>query len=453
MISIAIIGGGLGGISAFSQLVKKNIIAHYTIYEPGAIAYASSLRSSSGEHLCNTSVLVNSLFKDNPFDFLYYLKQQGYPVSGESFVPRFLLLQYARETFAKSLIAARNAGSVVDCIKRKIVSFETQPEHQCNLFDEDGNQYHHDFAFFSPGPPPTQDGAHTVYSGDNRVSGSSPEKLDSFAINKKNIAIIGTKLSAIDSALVLCRKGIKVTMFSTSGELPAVRTELVYHPEINESFVNTKVTFSKRNFIKIINDNTYRIRTDDQRHIKNPHKLLSNDILRVKHGKANWQNSVASIIDYANTHLKNAPTPLKDSVMRRTKPLISRYISSIPLENALKVQRLIENSMVKIEKGKLQDFSLHDGTVMNNKKGMQFDGLLIATGTKNFKMCKSGDKFIINNIIPEASEKVTPNDIKRINKAGIWLSGSLLNDIYPIVNYLKFCVDQAFFFSQTFEER
>ncbi|WP_258087337.1 FAD/NAD(P)-binding protein [Xenorhabdus bovienii] len=452
MRSIAIVGGGLGGISAFSQLVNKKIIANYTVYEPASIAYGSSLKSFSCEHLCNTSVLMNSLHKDKPDDFLRYLKQQGYAASGESFVPRFLLLQYARETFTNSVITARRAGSVVEVIKKKITSFITNPNHRCILFDEDCNEYFHHFAFFSPGPILNKDKYHDISCDSNLVASSNPEQLDNFAINKKNIAIMGTKLSAIDSSLLLCRKGIKVTLYSPSGELPAVRKALVYHPEIDDEFLKTSDLFSKRNFIKKINENTQRIKTEQQKQTRNSLELLSRDIRKVKQGKADWQHSIASIIDYANTHLRKVPEPIKNSVISRTKYLVSRYISSFPLENALKVHHLIESSMLKIKQGELKDFSLQNDSVKNNKSQERYDGLIIATGVNNLTICKINNKYIISQSTSGVTEKINSEDLHKIKNSGVWLSGSLLHEFYPIVNYLKFCVDQAFFFSKSLEE-
>lgn len=450
MNSIAIVGGGLGGISAFSQLVKINKVAHYTIYEPASIAYGSSLNSFSSEHLCNTSILVNSLFKDMPDDFLNYIKKQGIPAAKEDFVPRFILLQYARETFTTSMKKALDAGSTVNVVKNKICSFSILPDGGCILRDDLAGEFYHHFAFFSPGPNLKVKELKALTHDEDLVIYSTSDTLERFSSNKECVAVLGSKLSAIDSALSLCRKGIKVTLYSPSGKLPSVRTTLIHNSDIDKALLKNIEVTSKRGFIKAINDNTQRIKDKGYRSINSPHQQLLNDIQQINAGEATWQYSIASIIDYANMHLSAASDTIKNSVIKRTKPLVSRYISSFPLENALKINQFIESSVLSVKTGDLKNFNINGKSVINLKDQAIFDGLIIATGIGNFSICKAGDEYKItetSNVIKE----ITIEDFDILKKSGVWFSGSLSHSIYPIVNYLKFCVDQAFLFTQTVE--
>ena len=69
-----------------------------------------------------------------------------------------------------------------------------------------------------------------------------------------SVLIVGTKLSAIDMALCLCKRSVFVTMISPSGELPAVRVRL-YESETKQNY-NTEKVFQliKKNRIDKYNE-------------------------------------------------------------------------------------------------------------------------------------------------------------------------------------------------------
>lgn len=70
------------------------------------------------------------------------------------------------------------------------------------------------------------------YQGDPLFFASPyPEKLMLEKIRPdSHVLIVGTRLSAIDAALVLCRQGCRVSLVSPSGDLPAVRSAVMLRP-------------------------------------------------------------------------------------------------------------------------------------------------------------------------------------------------------------------------------
>lgn len=112
MINIAIIGGGVGGISALAQLTEKNIKANFTIYEKEKIAYSSSMLSKHSSHICNTSSLTNSLYNNKPDDFIEYLTLNKKVTDDNTFAPRGIFIDYVYDTFEQSVKKQTGQGHI-----------------------------------------------------------------------------------------------------------------------------------------------------------------------------------------------------------------------------------------------------------------------------------------------------------------------------------------------------
>lgn len=239
MLNIAIIGGGVGGISALAQLTEKNIKANFTIYEKDKIAYSSSMLSKYSSHLCNTESQTNSLYNNKPDDFVDYLKSSKKKTDDNSFAPRHLFIDYIYDTFNYAVKKATSMGSSIRILTKKVISLSVKNKNSCYIFDDSGSTEKYYFVFVSTGSSLEDIAQYSQPQGKMIIANTEPDKLSSFILNKKNIAILGSKLSAIDTALLIADESpeTKVTMYSSSGELPSVRN----------SFLNDPVTITELN--------------------------------------------------------------------------------------------------------------------------------------------------------------------------------------------------------------
>lgn len=121
--------------------------------------------------------------------------------------------------------------------------------------------------------------------------------------------------------------------------------------------------------------------------------------------------------------------------------LVSRYISSIPLENARKLHCYYEKGLLKIGKSNANNFRYNNGKIILNNHDLHYDGLIIAAGIKSHCIKKDNSNYIFTST--DNQYRLEEAEFNNLRKNGAWLIGSLSGSVYPIVNYLRFCVGQT----------
>lgn len=449
---IAIVGGGMSGISFFLQMLQKGRNYDFTFYEPGDIGVSSSMHNSSPAVLCNTSISVNSLYKNFPEDFHDYLVSQGFTYTPSCFVPRYLLTQYAREKYRAACLQATKMGCKVTVINEAVERFSINRSGMNEVTTSDGTAALYDYVCYSIGPcyQRQHESINPELWKSMKVSNSMNKELSHFLKDKKSISILGTKLSAIDTALYACARGVQVTLFSNSGVLPSVRTSLLPNAECRENLSRQKSPEKPSDFLGIINATI--IREKNHRSFYNePIKMLKNDIQMAENGRNKWEPYIAEIIDYTNNTLKNMSSDNIKKIRRRTLKLVSRYISSIPLENAKKIFNYYEKGLLKITKSNACDFRFLNGKIMVRNQKNHYDGLVIAAGIKSHSIKKDNKNYIFTN--SDNKHSLAEYEFNDLREQGAWLIGNLSGSIYPIVNYLRFCVGQTNEFADFIEKK
>lgn len=306
---IAIVGGGMSGISFFLQMLQKGRNYDFTFYEPGEIGISSSINNSSPAVLCNTSISVNSLYKTLPEDFHDYLVSQGFTYTPSCFVPRYLLTQYAREKYRSACLQAKKLGCKVTVINEAVERFSINSSGMNEVVGSNGTAALYDYVCYSIGPcyQRQHESINAELWKSRKVTSSMNKQLSHFLKDKRSISILGTKLSAIDTALYACARGVQVTLFSNSGLFPSVRTSLLPNVECREKLSQQKKPEKPSTFVKIINSAIVREKIH-QSIYEDPIKTLKNDIQMAENGHNNWELYIAEVIDYTNSTLKNMST-------------------------------------------------------------------------------------------------------------------------------------------------
>ncbi|MER7399849.1 FAD/NAD(P)-binding protein, partial [Streptomyces sp. NPDC000151] len=230
MKSIVIIGGGATAVCAFRAVTEAEDIAAVRFVAPGPIGIAGAFGSGDLRALCNTSVDVTSLSPDGESGLLSYLAARGWPVHRDDFVPRFLVTQYLRESFQRLRDDCVRRGTRVAHVRGRALRVTGLPgDYRVHLAD--GRVLPATDVLVCVNGTST---AHPEYLVGHHPADrlfTTPYPLG--ALRRipagARVLVAGTKLSAIDAALVLCRRGVHTVMTSPSGELPAVRTRLRRH--------------------------------------------------------------------------------------------------------------------------------------------------------------------------------------------------------------------------------
>jgi len=439
---IAIVGGGMSGISFFLQMLQTSRKYEFTIYEPGNICVNSSINNSSPSALCNTSIAVNSLYKDIPEDFLDYLVSQGFSYTPSCFAPRYLLTQYARERYNAACLQAKKMGCKVTIINECVERFSVHHSGMNEVVTGNGTTALYDYVCYSIGP--CYQRQHELIDAElwssGKVACSMNKQLYFFLQGKENISILGTKLSAIDTALYACARGIQVTLFSSSGLFPSVRTSLLPNIKCRQELSQEKKPETPLAFIKIINLAVKREKLYQRFH-DDPLRNLTNDIKMAEEGRNTWESYIAEVIDYINSTLKKMNTADIKKIRNRTLGLISRYISSIPLENAKKILFYYKCGLIKVERNNAKNFRCENDKIALNNHKLHYDGLIIAAGIKSHYITKDNSYYVFTN--DDSAHRIKESEFIFLKRNGAWLIGNLSSTIYPIVNYLKFCVGQT----------
>ncbi len=447
---IAIVGGGPGAVATFIQLVRYSRATDILICDETPIGIGIGFGTFSLSHLCNTSASQNSVDADNPNDFVEYLSSFGWPVSREAFVPRYLVTQYCRNRYLLHLKIARKKGIRAIHIEEKVATVKRNSTNG-QLTLTMASHCHHvaDAVLICVGArsKSIRDCASLLgWKMDEELSVIGPypsADLLVYARNKEKIAILGSKLGAIDAAISLCEAGKRVTLISRSGHLPSVRTSLTNkHP--NPFLVLKERTLSSsRHFINGIGAILKREGIRFHSIGRDPIATLAYEIEAAECGNNIWQEHIADIIDIANSVLPDADPEITDKIKRRTGHLVSRYVSSMPLFNAKKLFDFHKNGQLILKKMTTPRIIPRGGRFHLESAGSSesYDGLVLAVGTSNPVINGRADDLHIG--YGEACDTHAVPTIDELRQARIWLVGSTNSRWFPIVNYLKFSVDNA----------
>ncbi|WP_406839906.1 FAD/NAD(P)-binding protein [Streptomyces sp. AHU1] len=343
---VIIIGGGGTGVSLFSRLSRVPGISSISIVDPNPIGLGTAFGTTEPFLLCNTSVDVTSMDPDGESDLLRYLAARGWPVHRDDFVPRYLVGQYCRERFLEHRREAEQAGVRVrhHTSKARTVTPVGADGYAVELAD--GRRLTGTDVLLCQGlDRPVVPDVVREHLGNPALSASvyPVDELRRLPENSR-VLVIGSKLAAVDAALILGRARHRVTMASRSGTLPAVRTRLrrSERPRLDASAWNGLSPDSPsldRDVTRLLlaavartgNGTALRRQTSTAERLT---ERLAEELEMARTGRAHWQDAIAEIIQAVNHVSANWRYAARAAVLNRYRSLVARYISAIPVRNA-----------------------------------------------------------------------------------------------------------------------
>ena len=358
-----IIGGGITGIATFVSLVKHRATPSIVIIDPAPAGVGKAFATTSHELLCNTSVGTMSLIASNTRDFQTYLHRRGFDATLNDFVPRFQVSSYARELYQAYSRQALDYGISHHHVRGTATSIHRDMHGGYRVILEDGNVICGTEVLVCMGlGAPVVPELMREYIGAARFFETPyPEQalLDALEPRSK-VLVVGTRLSAIDAALLLCGRGHRVVMTSRSGELPAVRTRTprLFPASVDEKMVaelDPSDPLLRRKLIVLLCRSAasvkFRSLSRQVVRIADPVSRLRAEAELAAADVTDWQDILVSSLEAGNAYLSKQPGSARGKVLDACIDFVQRYLFAIPLENARKLLNFLDGGQLRIVPG------------------------------------------------------------------------------------------------------
>jgi uncharacterized NAD(P)/FAD-binding protein YdhS len=418
---VVIVGGGVTGAAAFIALVNRGAAARIDVIDPGPIGVGKAFATTEAALLCNTSIDTLSILDGEHDDFLRYLRARGFEVMRHHCVPRFDLAQYVRDRYPQAAAVARQRAIAHDHVRGTARAIHKLGHGRYRVVLDDGGEVMASdvlicAGFGRPVVPPAVE-PHlgqpqvfaTPYPEDALLAGIPP---------RSRVLVIGTRLSAIDAALLLCSEGHSVVMTSRSGELPSVRTRTSRtSPSPIDDAAFARLDFADprlpARLLRIIckasaslNGRPLSTQIDRSR---DPVARLRAELDLAAADLCDWQDVLVNFLDLGNDVFHGLSPGVRKLAIERCWSMIARYLFAMPLRNARAL-------LAHVDAGKL---SIVSGTPVKLERGPgwrvtwiaghseQFDAVVCASGfhKPRFRASRTGVEIAPS---PWASPSVEP---------------------------------------------
>lgn len=397
--AVGIIGLGAGGVTLFVQFIdlaiKNGKKATIHIFEKSEVARGQAYGTPDHSHILNLDVHTMSVAhtkKDDFFNWFIDTKsewQKSYPEISENdlFPPRGIFGDYLVSVFEKYLRIAKDHGINVILHKSEVLDIGMLGNSTFSIVDDSNNSHLVDSVILAIGN--LQSDNFTDLIG---ISGYYHSPRDAQNIDEKYpIVILGTRLTAIDTALSLAKtkaSGQQIFMVSRSGSLPkiigpAVPYELKY---LNKGHITASVSTDGklalgelwqlfRKEIEYAEDRKIDWDEIAKLNFSYPNDLEDEIGLVVKKVKRPWQSVLIAfypLVPWVWSLLTNDD---KKIFLKKYFSAWLTYLAAFPIQNAQKINKLIENKTLCIA----NDF--HHIEYQESNKGFN---VCLENGTKIF---------------------------------------------------------------------
>lgn len=460
---VAIIGGAVTGVAAFIKLVRSGTVSSIEIIDPDGIANSMAFNTSHDLFLCNTSVQTMSVLDEDMNDFLHYLQEKGITVDEDAFVPRSWVSDYLRERYAqyRDLAQVRGIEHRVICSAVRRITVIAQGNYQLQLDEGDAIEASDVLICTGNGTAfvPPLVSAHAGAPGVFSTPYPAKRLLDYFQ-RPSRVLVLGSRLSAIDSALLLCGAGHQVLMASPSGRLPGVRTGTprvckVALDEVRFAQLNLESPRLYWHLLRIVARSAKAISGRSLREqvdrATDPTQRLRGEVALASGGATDWQNLLVHCMDLADMKLRNAPPTVRVVALQNCWEAVGRYLFAVPLQTATTLLRFIDEGLLQLAsqvpqklewQGNWQVYDSHDGIE-------EVDAVVCATGfhKQHFHAAHDGLELQVDPLLPCTPPYVSAQ--LQVSLPGsshpekVWMLGVASYLAAPMVNSVYQSVRQA----------
>lgn len=387
--SIAIIGMGCSGtlvLRALTARLHQDEAVEILMFEqsgefgPG-IPYGHQHGDDCFILNMQSSLLGANL--SNEREFFEWLERKSINLTDEAslYVQRTLMGEYLKDVFKESLARLDGLNIRYRLIKDEVRELKKEADaYEIGVRDF---SYRADHIVLAVGHQKKT----TPFPGNERYIANPYHALEAIKNIPRDarIGILGTKLTAVDMALLLHKHGFEnIAMFSKSGSLPLVRgsRQTEYHaPEPDKPELHRLSSFlrSFRRQLGAMNEQEY----DGFVSGRNEHARLRKEI-RQAAGIRKWHALLDRSKDFIDEFWLNLSAFKKHLFLRKYQGMWMSYRHPMPLKNAHKITQLLGDRLLSVYSGYVSmafDSELQAFRVAVDGEPLTVDYVIDATGT------------------------------------------------------------------------
>lgn len=471
---LVVVGGGASATAVLHHLAQHADVRprSVTVIDPRPVGFGVAFGTADPRLRCNTSVDVTSLHRGEQSDLLRYLAGRGWPVSRSDFVPRTLVGQYCRERFAQARSALMARGCAVRQVTGRAgtVRSAAEPGRGYLVTLDDGRTLEATDVVVAVGgdQPRLPDALRDHADHPGLLVGAYPSgRLRELAADARPL-VLGTKLSGVDAALVLCAEQRHVTLCSPSGELPAVRDRLC-RPDRPAGLLSGLRALDPRSpgfdlaFTRLLvravrNASPLPAPALGKQFGTEPEALrrLGTELRQTESGANTWQSLIAELIEAVNDWTQGWPRDDRDRLLIRFRPLIARHISAIPVASARSLARHGLAGRLVVRRGSPTSLAPAPGGGWHARwhpenAAEHYTHVVAASGYRPPAVCTHGPALLAFGAAacsPYCAPPLTDDRLRLMSPGGgaserIWMVGAAAGGRTAIVNYLWTAAAQA----------
>lgn len=457
---VVIIGAGVAGIAAFVSAVRNRSVSRIDIVDPRGVGNGVAFATTEPVLLCNTSVETMSLLDDDPYDFLHYLRAQAIDVSPDAFVPRFHVSHYLADRYAHYRMLARDAGVQHRHLRGAARRIEKQPTGRYRVLLDDGTSLEASDVLIctGSGAPFLPEVLRPHIGAPALFECLYPERrVMEYLAMPSRILVVGSRLSAVDAALLACGAGHSVVMGSPSGRLPAVRTATPRECPIpiNEAAFARLDLSSPLLYRRLLRQVARSTETVAGRPLRsqidrstNAAERLAQEVGLARHGATDWQNILVRYMDLAEQLLRGGTPEARSQALANCATAVGRYLFAMPLGTAEKLLCYINDGRLQVMPAVPERLRRDEFWRVQWSSGVldSFDAVICATGfhRPRFHATYNSLALTADTLLPVTAPRVSPDlrvwlpeasEPERIWTAGIasYLAAPMVNAVYQSV--------------------
>lgn len=432
--NIVIVGGGATCISFIYSFIKNKkhlstktitIVEKSEVFGPGN-AYMDDLASN----ILNTKAEFITVIDDKPGDFYQWLTlnkdkwSQKFPsleVSKHSYAPRALFGLYMRDTFDSVCEIASDAGITINKLNNEVINVQEQKNGSMQVYLKSGEILGADKVILACGTqnrsqrglPKTQAIINNPYP---------TAKLKHEINSNDDVAIIGARLSAIDTVITLIESGHKgkITIFSRSGYFPYVRGSQGRYKNqfLNKEYIEKNFDLlTLEDLVALYKLEEFNYYKSDPEHKLEPLPIMSGRVddlssfIDSEIKKSIYPRAWQAILYDTNSCIEFIWSKLTEKDKKRFfNDFYAEAVSlrvSIPKENAEKILSYLETKQLSFEIGNQEITPLIDSVnVHTTMFNGNFDKVIYAVGSP--RKVNEMDSDLLNNMILNGVVKEHP---------------------------------------------
>lgn len=459
---VAVIGAGATGVSLFGQLVRgaAEHLRSITVIDTGEPGHGPVFGDPDDDVLCNTSAGIQSLFPEEPADFLDFCRAEGRPVERSAFVPRGRVGAYCRTRFQEHAELARAKGITVTQLRGRAHRIAPAPGGRTVHLSDGTRLVASDVAVcVGLGSPRIPDGfaphsTHPRFIGCPFPTSALRARLPRAGAR---VLVVGSGLTAVDAAVLLCRDGHQVTIASRTGVLPAVRSHTLPGARrcaALDGLQHGSPDLSQRIRRALVES----VRTVGPAPLRrqlaggtDPVRRLRDETEIVEAGRCHWQDVVLAVADAVTRCTAGMPLAQRNEVLGPYRSAMWRYMMAIALPNATKLLHHLDSGALHLAAYDPHSLRARDRgftVTLSGDRAAEYDHVVAAAGFGPADLFRHQDSVHLGHHAAPGAHPIRelgpdlrlgPDD----EPGGIWVAGSATHVREPFASFLRTATRQA----------